>query len=101
MNIYNKLYFLEYSKDPYYNEQFCIKYWFMNLSMENCDSLHREFDLNVLIKKDGVVRYWFIYDNKHRLIGPAMVEKSQISITGYHYYLEYHIRDKYLRYEHL
>ena len=82
MNIYNTLYFLEYSKDPVL--VYKSKNWNLNLSNNKCNYSHREFDLCAYIDYSHMV--WFAYNKWHRLIGPAYID-----LKDYHY-LSYYIR---------
>jgi len=80
MNIYNTLYFLEYSKDPkieIYSSRYRAKIWFLNLSKKKYDYRHRYFDL------PSYMRYYMYkiesidyrrYTLYHRLIGPSTMD---------------------------
>jgi len=87
MNIYNTLYFIEYSKDPIlYNNG---KYWILNLSMNCYDINHRDFDLFAVncFSYNYKIKVWKNYDICHRLIGPAHIDmetnQKYIRIRGY------------------
>jgi len=66
MNIYNKLFILEYTKDP--NKK---QFWLLNLSKNKCHYYHRDFDLPSYINESYII--WHQYNQFHRLIGPAHV----------------------------
>jgi len=90
MDIYNKLYFLEYSKDP------CItrykdKVWLLNLSNKKCNYSHRDFDLYAYISR--YYRIWNQFTKHHRLIGPAMIEGPSISNGETNIVKRFEIRD--------
>jgi len=73
MNIYNTLYFLEYSKEPTrdYNH---IKIWYLNLSKDHYWLCHRDFDLYAFVNTQ--VRLWIQYNKWHRLLGPAHIDRN-------------------------
>ena len=86
MNIYNKLFVLEYTKIPKtYTDDICLlKCWSLNYSKNKYRQLHRNFDLPSFM--DGEYKIWRVYNQLHRLIGPASISVNL--------YKEYYIRDR-------
>jgi len=95
MNIYNKLYILEYSRDCNYLLLFGEKYWLLNLSEKKYHYTHRDFDLFSYVS--GGVKGWYQYDQRHRLLNPAIINFTSSFYRNMicKYYL---IRDKYVYY---
>jgi len=73
MNIYNKLFILEYIKDPKLNK-YGYKHWHINLSRNRGHLFHRDFDFPIIIYKN--YKSWYRYNRRHRLIGPAKIKKD-------------------------
>jgi len=82
MNIYNKLFILEYSRDPKFYKKNNIKFWYMNLSKNRYHYIHRDFDLLSLIGYMKLrnslypvleTKEWFKFNKIHRLIGFSFV----------------------------
>jgi len=69
MNIYNKFYFIEYTKTPI--KLHAGKYWSLQLSKNTYFYNHRNFDFPVAICEN--YKYWHQYNKFHRLIGPARI----------------------------
>jgi len=82
MNIYNKLFILEYTKTPH--KKFNYKYFALDISKNKCYYVHRGFDLYAFFGKH--YKEWSQYDEKHRLIGPALINRD--------YFKSYYIRNK-------
>jgi len=72
MNIYNTLYFLEYSKDPI--RSYYYKDWYMNLSKQKFHYRHREFDLVAIYGYCYNMKGWYKYEKYYRLIGPTIID---------------------------
>ena len=86
MNIYNTLYFLEYTRDPHV-QYHMLKRWYMNLSKHKFYERHRDFDLPARTNEDFI--FWILFGKLHRLIGPACIKKNDFK--------EYYIRDEYYK----
>ena len=76
MNIYNKLFVLEYTRVPVL---YCYsKNWCLNLSKKKYNYNHRDFDLYSFIKFDDINKTkcfsYKKFNNWYRLIGPAFLE---------------------------
>jgi len=64
MNIYNKFYFLEYTKIPI--KIFIYKMWLLNSSLIKSHYLHRDFDLYASFSESNKI--WYRYNDIHRSI---------------------------------
>jgi len=87
MNIYNKLFILEYTRDPciyYHSNSFSI-HWILNLSENKYWYEHRNFDIVAYINHDYIC--WSQYNKVHRIIGPASIIQSNN-------FKSYYIRNK-------
>ena len=71
MNIYNKLFIKEYSRDPIWS--FNGRYWPLNLSFKRYNFNHRNFDLFSIIRNNKSM-IWHRNNKIHRLIGPAYID---------------------------
>ena len=81
MNIYNKLFILEYSRSP--SEEICFdKIWYLNLSKHKYSYAHRNFDLYSYVDTNQSYKLeykvWYRYNRYHRLIGPAYLDSFYI-----------------------
>jgi len=82
MNIYNKLFILEYTKNPFYHTT-GYKSWYLYLSKIHSYDYHRNFDLPAIVSNDlyyyannkckSTKHLWCQYNKHHRLIGPALI----------------------------
>jgi len=70
MNIYNKLFILEYSKSPYFITSTTKIY------IQPRGHIHRDFDFPVIVCMNGN-KAWYAYNRPHRLIGPAIIYLDQ------------------------
>jgi len=72
MNIYNTLYFVEYSRSPVFRDSnsFVSKSWFLNLSVTKYHREHRIFDLPSMIlhdlEDDEICKEWRRYGQECR-----------------------------------
>jgi len=87
MNIYNKLFVLEYARNPSYNICNGMKCWYLNFSKQKSFYRHRDFDLYDSVCDN--LKYWHIFNRLHKLIGPSIV----IECNKFYY-----IRNKYKKY---
>jgi len=95
MNIYNKLFVIEYSKDPSMINYHDGKYWLTNLSKNKYLDIHRNFDLYAIIYKNN--KYWYKHSQKHRLIGPSIIDKmNYIKIFKSYYIKNKHFKTIYI-----
>jgi len=69
MNIYNKLFVLEYTRSPDHNGS--SKIWRLNLSNHICYVFHRDFDLYSYV--DSTFKMWYIYGKRKRTIYPSLI----------------------------
>ena len=91
MNIYNKLFILEYVKDPWRSSSIWpMRIWYLNISKKKYNYKHRQFDLTASMELvhaitslnigeqiksiDISFKRWYKYSKLHRLIGPAITE---------------------------
>jgi len=65
MNLYNKLYILEYTSNPI--EIGFSKLWYLNLSKKKYYYYHREFDLYAYVNPS--YKFWYRLNKFNRLIG--------------------------------
>jgi len=70
MNIYNTLYFLEYSREPIQYDK--CKCWYLNLSKNRYWYCHRNFDLPAYIYK--YKKRWYRFNYLYRLIGNSIID---------------------------
>jgi len=83
MNIYNTIYFIEYTKTPInYNNS---KRWYLNLSKIKHFYKHRNFDLYSYIVRYVKIKKWHRYNKLHRLIDAASIYQGV--------YKDYYIRN--------
>jgi len=106
MNIYNTLYILEYTRDPYQiinNYQFIDKFWYLNLSKDKYNYKYRSFDLyaalNINYKYKWVQKRWLIYGKYYRIIGPEIIQISDNEIYKYFDFPQHLDIDHYGTYE--
>jgi len=97
MNIYNTLYFIEYSKDPISIDE--GNFWFYNSSKSYFYMVHRDFDLYSVVydkyrysdithsMKNTNVFYYYRFGKIHRLIGPAITDVNENDIFLKNYYI--------------
>ena len=73
MNIYNTLFILEYTKDPFsrYGKLRREKNYYLNLSKKKYDYWHRGFDLLSYFNKS--VKKYHKYNILKKLIGPSII----------------------------
>ena len=83
MNIYNKLFILEYTRDPCicFHEYFACtssKRWQLNLSKKKYYYYHRYFDLYTYVRDSSTVcKVWIQFHKNHRIIGPANISDNK------------------------
>jgi len=95
MNIYNKLFILEYTRNPIHYMS-GDKFWILNLSKDKYNYMHRNFDIAAYIKNNDY-RSWKQYNKDHRLIGPAIIRYKNSRYTlirDIENYKYYYIRNK-------
>jgi len=73
MNIYNTLYFLEYTRDPTECTVDNYKDWYLNLSKNKYNYKHRGFDLYCMVSQ-SYYKCYKQYNQFHRLIGPSIIK---------------------------
>ena len=81
MNIYNKLFIVEYTRNPHSKKPFGYKAFYLNMSKKKYWYYHRKFDLTSLIHKD--YKYWYRFYKHHRLMGPANISHIENFKTYY------------------
>ena len=90
MNIYNKLFFIEYTREPIKSSFY--KFWRLNLSNNNFFYLHRDFDLYaaILVNIKDINKTWYKYSNLHRYMYKTNIRVHRNNNTVYcqNYYIK-------------